>query len=205
MGLDRRIGPHFLHAGIGYGGSCFPKDVTALKQLAGNSGYHFQLLSSVIEVNELQKRRVIGKLEKHLGTLAGKIDRHSRTHLQAGHQRHARGRLDRAGLTPARRGRRGRAWDPLAERDSYLRGASFCDSVLEAVTGADAAVIVTEWKELRRARLRDRTQCDAKSSRSSTVATSSIPSRSARPDLPTTVSGGRDAAIAVKTNEPTAE
>ena len=58
MGLDDRIGPKFLQAGIGFGGSCFPKDVSALKQLAGNSGYHFQLLNAVIEVNELQKRRV---------------------------------------------------------------------------------------------------------------------------------------------------
>ncbi len=72
MGLDDRIGPKFLQAGIGFGGSCFPKDVSALKQLAGNSGYHFQLLNAVIEVNELQKRRVIGKLQKHLGTLVGK-------------------------------------------------------------------------------------------------------------------------------------
>ena len=72
MGLDDRIGPKFLQAGIGFGGSCFPKDVTALKQLAGNSGYHFQLLNSVIEVNELQKRRVISKLQKHLGSLVGK-------------------------------------------------------------------------------------------------------------------------------------
>src|ERR1700685_4556120 len=72
MGLDDRIGPKFLQAGIGFGGSCFPKDVDALKQLAGNSGYHFQLLTAVIEVNELQKRRVIGKLPKHLGGLAGK-------------------------------------------------------------------------------------------------------------------------------------
>ena len=53
-------------------GSCFPKDVSALKQLAGNSGYHFQLLTAVIEVNELQKRRTIGKLQKHLGSLVGK-------------------------------------------------------------------------------------------------------------------------------------
>ena len=52
--------------------NCFPKDVSALKQLAGNSGYHFQLLTAVIEVNELQKRRVIGKLQKHLGSLVGK-------------------------------------------------------------------------------------------------------------------------------------
>src|SRR5580765_4687845 len=59
IGLDRRIGSRFLQAGIGFGGSCFPKDSLALKQLASNSGYHFQLLSAVIEVNELQKRRVI--------------------------------------------------------------------------------------------------------------------------------------------------
>ena len=72
MGLDDRIGPKFLQAGIGFGGSCFPKDVSALKQLAGNSGYHFQLLNAVIEVNELQKRRVMSKLQKHLGTLVGK-------------------------------------------------------------------------------------------------------------------------------------
>ena len=72
IGLDKRLGPHFLRAGIGYGGSCFPKDSLALKQLASNSGYHFQLLSAVIEVNELQKRRVIGKLKRHLGSLRGK-------------------------------------------------------------------------------------------------------------------------------------
>ncbi len=72
MGLDDRIGAKFLQAGIGFGGSCFPKDVDALKQLAGNSGYHFQLLTAVIEVNDLQKRRVIGKLQRHLGGLAGK-------------------------------------------------------------------------------------------------------------------------------------
>src|SRR5258705_9279588 len=72
VGLDDRIGNKFLQAGLGFGGSCFPKDVAALKQLAGNSGYHFQLLNAVIEVNELQKRRVMGKLHKHLGTLVGK-------------------------------------------------------------------------------------------------------------------------------------
>ena len=72
MGMDERIGPKFLKAGIGFGGSCFFKDVSALKQLAGNSGYHFQLLNSVIEINDLQKRRVTAKLTKYLGPLAGK-------------------------------------------------------------------------------------------------------------------------------------
>src|SRR6478672_3179485 len=71
VGLDHRLGPHFLRAGMGFGGSCFPKDVTALKQLAGNSGYPFLLLQAVWEVNELQKRRVVSKLQKHLGSLRG--------------------------------------------------------------------------------------------------------------------------------------
>ena len=106
MGLDDRIGSKFLQAGIGYGGSCFPKDVDALKQLAGNSGYHFQLLTAVIEVNELQKRRVIGKLHKHLGGLVGKRDRAARARVQAQHRRHARGLLARALGAPARRRRR---------------------------------------------------------------------------------------------------
>src|SRR6266542_3916342 len=72
VGLDHRLGPHFLRAGLGWGGSCFPKDSMALKQLAANSGYHFQLLNAGIEVNEHQKRRVIQKLQKHLGKLRGK-------------------------------------------------------------------------------------------------------------------------------------
>jgi UDPglucose 6-dehydrogenase len=149
MGLDRRIGPHFLHAGIGYGGSCFPKDVTALKQLAGNSGYHFQLLSSVIEVNELQKRRVVGKLEKHLGPLAGKAI----AILGLTFKPETNDMREAASIVLGSRllaeGAEVRAWDPMAEPDGYLRGARICDSILEAVTGADAAVIVTEWKQLR--------------------------------------------------------
>src|SRR3954462_11868139 len=66
IGLDERIGPKFLQPGIGLGVSFFQKDPSALKQLAGNSGYHFQLLASVLEVNDLQKRKVIQKLQKHL-------------------------------------------------------------------------------------------------------------------------------------------
>ena len=105
MGLDDRIGPKFLQAGIGFGGSCFPKDVAALKQLAGNSGYHFQLLNSVIEVNELQKRRVIAKLQKHLGLAGRQGDRAARPRVQAQHRRHARGVLAGALRPAAGRGR----------------------------------------------------------------------------------------------------
>jgi UDPglucose 6-dehydrogenase len=150
MGLDDRIGAKFLQAGIGFGGSCFPKDVDALKQLAGNSGYHFQLLTAVIEVNDLQKRRVIGKLQKHLGSLSGKRvallglafkpntdDMREASSLVLAARLHA----DGANVT---------AWDPVAEEQArkLVSGMTFAESALDAVAGADAAVLVTEWSEL---------------------------------------------------------
>jgi UDPglucose 6-dehydrogenase len=150
MGLDDRIGAKFLQAGIGFGGSCFPKDVDALKQLAGNSGYHFQLLNAVIEVNDLQKRRVIGKLQKHLGGLVGKRvallglafkpdtdDMREASSLVLSARLHADGALVSA-------------YDPIAEEQArkLVSGITFASSALEAVSGADAAVLVTEWREL---------------------------------------------------------
>jgi UDPglucose 6-dehydrogenase len=149
MGLDDRIGPKFLQAGIGFGGSCFPKDVDALKQLAGNSGYHFQLLTAVIEVNELQKRRVIGKLHKHLGGLAGKRvallglafkpntdDMREASSLVLSARLHA----DGASVV---------AYDPVAEEQAraLVAGIDFADSPLAAIEQADAVVLVTEWPE----------------------------------------------------------
>ena len=103
MGLDERIGAKFLQAGIGFGGSCFPKDVDALKQLAGNSGYHFQLLTSVIEVNELQKRRVVGQAPAPPRLARRPARGAARAGVQARHRRHARGLLAgavRAGCSP---------------------------------------------------------------------------------------------------------
>jgi len=149
VGLDHRLGSHFLRAGIGYGGSCFPKDSLALKQLASNSGYHFQLLAAVIEVNELQKRRVIQKLQKHLGKLRGKRVALLGLAFKAGTD----DMRDAPSLVLASRllaeGAEVRAWDPVARPGELMKGAVLYDSVLEAVTGADAAVIVTEWDELR--------------------------------------------------------
>ncbi|HET8895090.1 MAG TPA: UDP-glucose/GDP-mannose dehydrogenase family protein [Gaiellaceae bacterium] len=148
VGLDHRLGPHFLRAGIGFGGSCFPKDVTALKQLAGNSGYPFLLLQAVWEVNELQKRRVVSKLEKHLGSLRGK--RIALLGLafkpNTDDMREAPSRVIAYRLLAE--GAEVRAWDPVA-RPNDLAGVELSDSVLDAVRGADAAVIVTEWPELR--------------------------------------------------------
>jgi UDPglucose 6-dehydrogenase len=149
MGLDNRIGPKFLQAGIGYGGSCFPKDVQALKQLAGNTGYHFQLLTSVIEVNELQKRRTVGKLQKHLGSLEGKevallglAFKPDTDDIREATSLVLSGRLQGEGANV-------RVYDPVAARtaNSMLGGARICDSALEAIDGADAVVLVTEWPE----------------------------------------------------------
>jgi len=149
VGLDSRLGPHFLRAGIGYGGSCFPKDSLALKQLASNSGYHFQLLSAVIEVNELQKRRVIGKLKRHLGPLRGKTV----ALLGLAFKPNTDDMREAPSIVLASRllaeGAEVRAWDPVVRGDDKLpRGVEIVDSVLDAVRGADAAVIVTEWPEL---------------------------------------------------------
>jgi UDPglucose 6-dehydrogenase len=149
MGLDDRIGPKFLQAGIGFGGSCFPKDVTALKQLAGNSGYHFQLLNSVIEVNELQKRRVIAKLHKHLGDLVekeiallGLAFKPNTDDMREASSLVLSARLQAAGA-------RVRVYDPVAEDEArkLIRGVEFSGSAADAIDGADAVVLVTEWPE----------------------------------------------------------
>jgi UDPglucose 6-dehydrogenase len=129
--------------------NCFPKDVAALKQLAGNSGYHFQLLTSVIEVNELQKRRVIGKLQKHLGSLVGKriallglAFKPNTDDMREASSLVLAARLQADGATVS-------AYDPVAEQEArkLMVGVEFADSADSAFDGADAAVIVTEWPE----------------------------------------------------------
>jgi UDPglucose 6-dehydrogenase len=147
IGHDRRIGKSFLRAGVGFGGSCFPKDSLALKQLAANSGYHFQVLNAVIEVNELQKRRVIGKLADRLGSLRGKrialLGLAFKPHTDDTREAPAfvlAGRLlsEGAGVV---------AWDPVARIDG-LAGVEQVATVEAATRGADAVVLVTEWPEL---------------------------------------------------------
>jgi len=149
MGLDHRIGPHFLNAGIGFGGSCFPKDVQALKQLAGNSGYHFQLLTAVIEVNHLQKRRVVGKLKERLGSLRGK----KVALLGLTFKPHTDDLREAASIVLAARlrseGAEVTAFDPLVPGPKHVQfpGVRLFADALGAVRGADAAVLVTEWPE----------------------------------------------------------
>jgi UDPglucose 6-dehydrogenase len=150
MGMDHRIGPHFLQAGIGYGGSCFPKDVSALKQIAGNSGYHFQLLNAVIEVNELQKRKVIGKLKRHLGdelrgrriALLGLAFKPNTDDIRQASSIVLAGRLIAEGAQVV-------GYDPVAMENmrKLVPALSCASSALSALEGADACVLVTEWDE----------------------------------------------------------
>jgi UDPglucose 6-dehydrogenase len=149
MGLDDRIGSRFLQAGIGYGGSCFTKDVSALKMLAANSGYHFQLLNSVIEVNELQKRRVMAKLSRHLDSLVGKrvallglAFKPDTDDMRGASSLVLAARLEGEAAKVV-------AYDPVAEAVAapLLPGVEMASSALDALDGADAAVLVTEWPE----------------------------------------------------------
>jgi UDPglucose 6-dehydrogenase len=129
--------------------NCFPKDVSALKQLAGNSGYHFQLLTAVIEVNELQKRRVVNKLKRHLGSLVGKriallglAFKPNTDDMREASSIVLAARLQAEGAIV-------RAYDPVAEdaARAMMTGVEMCDSAMEALDGVNAAVIVTEWPE----------------------------------------------------------
>jgi UDPglucose 6-dehydrogenase len=149
MGLDDRIGARFLQAGMGYGGSCFTKDVSALKMLAANSGYHFQLLNSVIEVNELQKRRVMAKLSKHLDSfvskrvaLLGLAFKPDTDDMRGASSLVLAARLEGESATVI-------AYDPVAEKAAapLLPGVEMAGSAMEALERADAAVLVTEWPE----------------------------------------------------------
>jgi UDPglucose 6-dehydrogenase len=149
MGLDDRIGPKFLRAGIGWGGSCFSKDVSALKQLAANTGYHFQLLNAVIEVNELQKRRVINKLSEQLGSLADKriallglAFKPDTDDMRGASSLVMAARLQGEGATVV-------GYDPVAAQRAraVLPDVEMAASAAEALEGADAAILVTEWPE----------------------------------------------------------
>ncbi len=149
MGLDDRIGPKFLRAGIGWGGSCFGKDVTALKKLAANTGYQFQLLNASLEVNELQKRRIVAKLQKHLGRLVGKRI----GLLGLAFKPDTDDMRDAASLVLAARlqaeGARVTAFDPIAEdvARGLITGVEFCPSAMDCADGCDAIVLVTEWRQ----------------------------------------------------------
>lgn len=146
MGHDPRINPYFLRAGIGYGGSCFPKDVKALKQLAGHNGYHFELLSTVIEVNEMQKTRPVQKLRKHLGELYGR----NIGVLGLTFKPHTDDIRESVGIDVVKllqfEGARVIAFDPLGmdHAKKVLTGVEFVGDPYKVADGVEAIVIATE-------------------------------------------------------------
>lgn len=151
MGYDKRIGSSFLKAGIGYGGSCFPKDTQALIQIAGMVDYDFRLLKSVVQVNQDQRFHVIHKLEEALGSLTGKTiavwglafkpdtddvrDAPAIDIIQ---------HLSNAGAVI-------KAYDPIAtanfRKEVDVASISWEENPLHAAEGADALCVLTEWKE----------------------------------------------------------
>jgi UDPglucose 6-dehydrogenase len=149
---DKRIGPAFLFPGVGYGGSCFPKDVKALIHFSGDRKYDFQILRAVEHVNDHQKTRMLARMEKHFGTLKGKriavwgLAFKPRTD----DMREAPSIPLIKGLLA--RGARVQAYDPEAmeiARDVFGGRIEFAKSGYEALKGTDALVVVTEWNEFR--------------------------------------------------------
>jgi UDPglucose 6-dehydrogenase len=148
MGLDRRIGSSYLRPGIGYGGSCFPKDVSFLKLLAGSSGYTFHLLNSVITVNDDQPKRVVAKLKSRLGGLEGKRI----ALLGLAFKPNTDDMREAPSIVLAEllrdEGAEVRAWDPVVTGHPELDGVVVDRSLVDAVRDSDAAVVVTEWPEV---------------------------------------------------------
>lgn len=155
MGLDKRIGRHFLKAGIGYGGSCFPKDVKALKHIAGSHKYSFKLLRAVIQVNANQRRLVLSKLQEKLGRLKGKTI----TVLGLAFKNNTDDVRESASIDIIkqllRKGAKVVAFDPLAESNARKvltqeGDLVYCDTAEQALIDADAVVVATEWDEFKK-------------------------------------------------------
>jgi len=152
IGLDNRIGPKFLHAGPGYGGSCFPKDTVALLQTADNAGVEQRIVATTVSVNDDRKGRMVERVERALGgDVAGKrvgilglaFKSNTDDMREAPSIPIVKGLVER-GATVA-------AFDPVArhQAEPLLPGIEFADDAYAAADGADALVIVTEWDEFR--------------------------------------------------------
>ena len=151
MGLDKRIGPSFLEAGIGYGGSCFPKDVKALAALAERFDYHPELLHAVMDINQDQRMLVIDKLRECLEVLQDQVIglfglafKPNTDDLREAPSIDIAKVLLAAGAVV-------RAYDPAAMEHarSILPDIEYMDGAYEVAAGADAVVVITEWNEFR--------------------------------------------------------
>ena len=151
MGLDSRIGPRFLQAGVGYGGSCFPKDVQALIQTIKQNGCKSRLLDAVEEVNYDQKRHILPKLQKLVPDLSGKTIAVWGLAFKP--------KTDDVREAPAlmlieelqKLGSKVQAFDPIAQEKAkeVLNDINYSENPYGALEGADALVIMTEWDEFR--------------------------------------------------------
>ena len=151
MGLDRRIGPAFLDAGIGYGGSCFPKDVKALAAIAQKYAYHPELLHAVMDINRDQRTLVVEKLRECLGSLRGQVigmlglafKPNTDDMREAPSIEIARALLKRGAVV--------RAYDPaaIARARALMPDLDYRRNVQAVARGADAIVVVTEWNEFK--------------------------------------------------------
>jgi UDPglucose 6-dehydrogenase len=153
IGADRRIGTAFLFPGVGYGGSCFPKDVQAMMRFAADQSYQFRILESVETVNKIQKTRLFAKIKKHFGALKGKT--------VAVWGLAFKPRTDDMREAPAipliealiAAGATVQAYDPEAikvARGIFGNKVTFASNNYDALRGADCLAIVTEWNEFRR-------------------------------------------------------
>jgi UDPglucose 6-dehydrogenase len=151
MGLDRRIGPHFLGAGIGYGGSCFPKDVKALAAIAEKYEYHPELLHAVMDINRDQRTLVVEKLRECLGSLRGQVigmlglafKPDTDDMREAASVEIAQRLLEKGAIV--------RAYDPAAidKAKAIMPDVEYRRNPQGVARGADAIVIVTEWNEFK--------------------------------------------------------
>jgi UDPglucose 6-dehydrogenase len=150
MGLDPRIGRSFLDAGLGFGGSCFPKDVRALDALVGRSGYSFWMLKTAIEVNERQRTRFVHKIREAIGNplegrrvaMLGLAFKPGTDDLRQAPSLDIAQRLLELGVEVV-------AHDPaaMAQAEHLLPGVTLVPTAYRAVEGADAVALVTEWPE----------------------------------------------------------
>ncbi len=152
MGADKRIGPHFLDAGVGFGGSCFPKDVRALRHMATVQGKHPQLLQAVLDINAFQRKQVVIKLRELLGdNLEGKVI----GLLGLAFKPNTDDMREAPSITVAEMLREAGAivkgYDPVSMdvAKNVMHGIEFCDNPYDVASGADALVIVTDWNEFK--------------------------------------------------------
>jgi UDPglucose 6-dehydrogenase len=151
MGYDKRIGPYFLDAGIGYGGSCFPKDVEALAHMAAVHGCHPQLLRAVMDINRDQRRQALYKVRELLGTLDEKaIGLLGLAFKPNTDDMREAPSIDIIHLLQSE-GAHVRAYDPvgMVNAGRYLHDVTLCQDAYAVAEGADALIIVTDWNEFK--------------------------------------------------------